>query len=349
MSPKTEIINPLEYSGWDDVVLATEGYSFFHSSNWARVLHETYGYRPVYLTAMDAGTIVASLPCMEIKSLLTGARGVSLPFTDFCEPIRAHGHSEEAVHSLLDDLIAYGKEAGWRSIELRGGSCLSAETLSSAEYCDHQIQLPRRIEGLSSGLRESTKRNIRKALKEGVRVELTTSSDAVREFFLLNCLTRREHGLPPQPFRFFEKLHEHVLSQGRGFVALASFHGKQIAGAVFFHFGHTAVYKYGASDKNYQHLRANNLVMWEAIKRCCEIGLKIVSLGRTEPRNEGLLQFKRGWGCQERMVPYYKYDMRAERFVSKHPGSLDGPRRIIHRLPIPLLRLAGSVLYRHIG
>jgi len=47
---------------------------------------------------------------------------------------------------------------------------------------------------------------------------------------------------------------------------LASHKGKNIASAVYFHFGDKAIYKYGASDRKYQHLRANNLVMWEAIR-----------------------------------------------------------------------------------
>jgi len=49
-------------------------------------------------------------------------------------------------------------------------------------------------------------------------------------------------------------------------VVLASFDQENVAGAIYFHLGEKAVFKYGASDKKFQHLRANNLVMWEAIK-----------------------------------------------------------------------------------
>ena len=50
-----------------------------------------------------------------------------------------------------------------------------------------------------------------------------------------------------------------MISIENGFVALASYSNRVVAGAVFFHFGSKAIYKYGASDRNYQHLRANNL------------------------------------------------------------------------------------------
>lgn len=61
---------------------------------------------------------------------------------------------------------------------------------------------------------------------------------------------------------------------------LASFKGTIIAGAIYFHFGEKAVYKYGASDVKYQQLRPNNLVMWEAIRLYCQNGYKSFCFGR---------------------------------------------------------------------
>ena len=47
--------------------------------------------------------------------------------------------------------------------------------------------------------------NIKKALKEGVEVQLHNSFESVKSFFKLNCMTRKRHGLPPQPFKFFNR------------------------------------------------------------------------------------------------------------------------------------------------
>jgi hypothetical protein len=43
-------INPLLYPGWDALLEAHPGSSFFHTAAWARVLHETYGHLPVSLS-----------------------------------------------------------------------------------------------------------------------------------------------------------------------------------------------------------------------------------------------------------------------------------------------------------
>lgn len=271
-----QIVNPITYPGWDDLVLSTPGHSFFHSSSWARVLSESYGYTPLYFTVIENGNLRALVPVMEVNSFLTGRRGVSLPFTDYCEPIVDEGIS---FRDLFDQIIDYGKKRDWKYIELRGGSSLFAPDSSrlqpptsnlaplsptsdlgpvssfleprtlhlapvSHSYLGHTLNLTNGEERIFSSFRESAKRNVRKALREGVGVEISNSLESVEEFYKLNCLTRREHGLPPQPYHFFEKILQHIISRGLGFVALASRNDQNIAGGVFFHFGERAIYKY---------------------------------------------------------------------------------------------------------
>ena len=352
---RLKIINPIDYPEWDKLVLSTQDYSFFHSSAWARVLTESYGYRPLYFALIEDGRLLAMIPCMEIKSIITGKRAVSLPFTDYCEPIfppalEKEGEGlENPLSMILNALISYGKKAAWKTLELRFGVSQLQQILPSYTYYGHTVDISGKEDEIFSSFRSSTKRNIRKAIKEGVKVRILNSLDSIREFYRLNCITRKEHGLPPQPYLFFEKIYEHVLSKNKGFVVLASYDNTCIAGAIYFHFGEKATYKYGASDRNYQHLRANNLVMWEAIKWCSQNGYKRFCFGRTEPDNKGLLQFKRGWGSDERILNYYKYDIKSETFVSDTSHLSGVHNKVFHNMPIPLLRITGSVLYKHIG
>ena len=73
---EVEIINPIEYPGWDDLLLTNDQSSFFHTSAWASVLVESYSYTPLYFTIIEAGKLSALIPLMEIKSFLTGKRGI---------------------------------------------------------------------------------------------------------------------------------------------------------------------------------------------------------------------------------------------------------------------------------
>src|SRR5512134_721631 len=82
-----KILNPLDIKEWNDLVAATPGTSFFHTANWARVLSESYDYKPVYFCEIEDGRFKTLVRMMEVDSFLTGKRGVSLPFTDYCDPI----------------------------------------------------------------------------------------------------------------------------------------------------------------------------------------------------------------------------------------------------------------------
>src|SRR5208337_3374592 len=198
--------------------------------------------------------------------------------------------------------------------------------------------------------RESARRSVRKARATGVNLEILTTEAAVRKFYHLNQITRREHGLPPQPYHFFEEIHAQVISKGQGFVAVASHGSEAIAASVYFRLGKTAVYKYGASDRRFQHLRPNNLVMWEAIRQCIRDGCTSLSFGRTDPEHAGLRQFKTGWGGEEHSINYYKCCLRVFEFMGGHRATVNGlAGRIFAHTPLPVLRVAGSLLYRHMG
>ncbi len=428
---KLNILNPQDLSDWDSMLLRAPGGSFFHSSAWAKVLSESYDYTPLYFAVIEEGGLRALVPVMEVSSSFTGKRGVSLPFTDSCDPIL---DGNVSFHDLFNQIVEFGKARGWKYVELRGGekylrgqesrarshdsrlgpdgflpvppssglmpcgdsdndqrvinkelltpvspatsaesngrhhldshSCvLSPKNVSSNQqpatcnssfvpfvtYIGHTLDLTKGEKALYSGLRDSTRRNVKKAEKEKVEVRVEKTREAMGEFCRLNRLTRREHGLPPQPYRFFEKVHRDIISKESGFIALAYFQGKAIAGSVFFHFGDQAIYKYGASDKTYQHFRANNLVMWEGIRWFAERGFKSFCLGRTELENEGLRQFKNGWGPVERQIKYFRYELRKSAFVLGKGKGEPAYACLFRATPIPVLNVIGSLLYRHMG
>jgi hypothetical protein len=111
MQSDIQILDPTKYEGWDDLLLSTPGHSFFHSSSWAKVLSESYGYSPKFFTLLERNKIIALIPVMEIKSFITGKRGVSLPFTDYCDPVILNG---VPFPELLNCIIEYGQKHGWK-------------------------------------------------------------------------------------------------------------------------------------------------------------------------------------------------------------------------------------------
>lgn len=346
MGLSANIANPLADANWNDQLASVPDCSFFHTANWARVLHEAYGYRPVYATLSEKGSLLALVSTMEVRSMLTGRHGAALPFTDYCEPISA---GENYLKAALEGITAYGKKAGWRYIEFRGDGYFSDAPPCSGYYYGHILDLSDGTETVANGMRDSTRRNIRKALRAGVKIETATTPAAMAEFYQLHCRTRRMHGLPPQPFIFFRTIQEHVIAEDLGVVVLASYKGEYISGAVFFHFNDRAFYKFGATNRDFQEFRAANLVIWEAIARYAEKGYRILCFGRTDTDAAGLRQFKHGWGAQERIIKYYRFDPSGKRFLGNSAPGRERGYGILSRIPLPLLRAAGRMLYRHMG
>lgn len=343
---KFEIVNPVEYSQWDNLVLQAKEYSFFHSSGWAEVLRRSYDYRPLYFTSTEEGKLLALIPIMEVKSLLTGKRGVSLSFADYCEPI---GTNAEAFTALFNHVIDFGRKRGWRHIELRGGESFLAAAPASDEYLCHTLELSGNEESLLSRFRHSTRINIKKAIREGVEIRISTAFQAIKDFYELHCMTRKRHGVPPQPFHFFRNIHEILIAKNSGLVLLASYRERPIAGAVCFHFGNKAIYKYGASDNSYQQLRANNLITWEAIKWYSGNGYAAFCFGRTNYENEGLRQYKNGWATTEKKIAYYEYNLKQGEFVGNLADKKTMGNAVLQKVPKSFLKTIGRILYRHIG
>ena len=344
--PDILVVNPLETTNWNDLLVQTAGHSFFHTAQWAKVLTAAYNYQPLYLCGNHNSGPADLLPLMEVKSMLTGKRGVCLPFTDFCEPLAANAESFKA---LLDKVLELGRGRRWKYLEIRGGATYLERMPSSGVYWGHELDLRPGHDRLLSLMRDSTRRNLKKASAKGVEINVSTSLDAMKKFCRLNVLTRRDHGLPPQPDRFFRILQDKVIEQNMGFIATASIGKQVIAANVYLHFGNEVIYKYGASDKRHLQLRANNLVMWEAIKHCCDKGFEKLQFGRTEPHHKGLMQFKDGWGAKPYKIQYYRYDFSKNSFRGSDkaiPGKL---QKIISKLPVPILKTAGRILYRHMG
>jgi hypothetical protein len=345
MTPELSIVNPLSYPGWDAMLGSHPEHSFFHTSMWARTLYDAYKFNPLYFAAVRDGRLEALVPVMEIRTALMPRKGVSLPFTDASDPILDIGASRQ---KLYDHVISYGREAGWKYLEIRGGD-LGPEIIPSSTYFSHTLKLDNDEDRLLSTFSSGTKGNIKKAVKEGVEVSVSQTAESLDRFFRLHSLTRKRHGVPPQPYSFFKTVLRHVLCANNGIIVLASLKGRPIAGAMFFHFGTQAVYKYAASDMEFQNVRANNLVMWEAAKWYCRNRYTRISFGRTEPDNAGLRHFKSGWGTREEVLKYYKYDFTKKAYVKDNPRSQEIFTAIFRSMPLPVLNAVGSFLYKYVA
>ena len=257
------------------------------------------------VAVFDGDVVVAGAPMLEVSAHRRRRRWVSLPFTDYCPPLRGRCDSFEFVEAL-ERLRA---QAGVARLEFRGpieGPGTRAETVAYR----HVLPLDSDCDRLFATFQKSrVQRGIRQAERFVASGALAVKradreSDLAEAFYDLHVSTRRRLGVPVQPRRFFRLLWKRMLEPGFGFALLAQSEGRNVAGAVFLFHGRTMVYKFGASERDAQRLRPNHVLMWSAIREACDRGLDVFDFGRTDLNGESLREFKLGWGTSEEPLVY---------------------------------------------
>ncbi len=338
-------VNPLTGPEWDRLAGSHPGTTVFHTSAWAKVLARTYGHRPCFFAHYAADRLAALVPVMEVRSAITGRRGVCLPFSDACAPLC---FGESGTGPVVETLQSLALERGWKHCEIRGGEKPDPSASPSVVFHAHALSLRGGAEKLFAGFDPSVRRAIRKAERSGLTVEIRSDSGSVSDYYRLHIRTRRRHGLPPQPFSFFRHIYEEIIANGLGSIVLASSRGTPVAGAVFFHSGKRALYKFGACDERCQDLRANNLVMWAGIRELSSAGYDTLDFGRTSLHQDGLRAYKLGWGTVETTLNYFKLNARDGTWITGSDRASGKHNALFSRLPLSLNRLLGSVIYPHL-
>jgi len=334
-------INPLISPQWDETVLNSSNPQFFHQSCWIRTLAETYNFKPLcFMLPEEHGCTV---PMLIVKTLSGRKKAVALPFSDGCDIVC----NEISPDELVDKLLSISREEKIDRLEFLGVSRFIPSGEPSHSYYGHRLQLTKDEKELWKKLSSSKQRNIKKAQREGVTVAFYNDSESIREYYRLHCITRKRHGLPPQPVSFFDAIVNNVVGKGSGEVALARSGKEIIAGALFLFCKSEVLYKFGASDKSLQNMRSNDLLMWEGIKRYAQKGYSILSFGKTEMFHDGLCRFKEGFGALRVTLFDHIYDVSTGKKRIESPDVQGFHNRIFRIMPIALLRLSGKLLYKY--
>jgi hypothetical protein len=330
---------------WQEYIKSDVNATIFHHPAWIRLLADCYGFQSfVSVVCNSAGKIRAGIPIMDIKSKLTGRRWVSLPFSDYCNPL--FDDSLWLTH-LTVGLIQLSKEKNIPRFELRWKLPPNDLVNPTSRYVLHILKLDPDIERVLKGVHRTQYQNVRRAEREGITVEKGKDIDAMRSFYYLHCLTRRRHGLPVQPWKFFEQLYYQLLEKGLGFILLAKQSDRYLAAGIFLCTHETLTYKYAAShSKENQFIRSNHLLTWSAIRWGCNNGFKNFDFGRSNVKDTGLRTFKIRWGAQETTLHYSYF------FDSPQPTDsrlLPVMQFFIRRSPLWVGTMMGEVLYKYFG
>lgn len=340
-------IDPLLDPRWKTFVERHPDASVFHRVEWLQALKSCYGYVPVALSSSPPGAPLENgLVFCEVRSALTGNRLVSLPFSDHCEPLVSH---PEQIDLFMSSLAERTGKYHWKYFEIRPIDCTPSKQaglgVSNTHYF-HRLDLRPSEQSLFRNLhKDSVQRKIRRAERESLRYEAGSSNDLLGHFYKLLIMTRRRHGLPPQPMKWFRSI---VACMGQDVKIRVALKGEiPIASIVTISNKKTLVYKYGCSDGRFNNLGGTALLFWNAIQEAKASGMEELDMGRSDTDQLGLVTFKERWGAKRSTVNYWRYPFRAA--ASRPERLMKYAKRIISVAPDISLVVLGNLLYRHIG
>src|SRR2546428_9294630 len=115
-------------------------------------------------------------------------------------------------------------------------------------------------------LKESTRRNIRTGIKQGVTVEASEASAALDSFYELLQETAAREQFTIRSRAYYQDLLALFRERGQVAVYLARHEDRLLAGAVMFFFGSKLVYLYGGTRGDAKDLKPGYLLHWRAIE-----------------------------------------------------------------------------------
>jgi CelD/BcsL family acetyltransferase involved in cellulose biosynthesis len=296
-------VNPCTDPLWQQLVDQSAS-SIFHTSGWMRVLAETYDFDvQAYIVLGKTGAPEAGIPFARIDDIV-GERTVTLPFSDYCDPLVSNSHQWSSLagklssehrpvfvrclHNCLplaDERFAPTKRAKWHGMDLRSD-----------------------VNRLWEGLHDSSKRAIRRAQRHEVVVRIARSEEELRAFFELHLQIRKyKYHLLAQPYRFFERLWYQFIEKSNGILLSAFYRDKLIGGILFLEWKDVLYYKFNASAVADLTYRPNDLLIWEGIKYAKAKGCTLLDFGLSDLDQDGLIRFKGKFATEEKTISFLRH------------------------------------------
>lgn len=343
-------IDPLGDPRWPMLVDRHPNASVFHTTGWLEAVRRTYGYNPVaFTTSSPTDELRSGLLFCRVKSWLTGARMVSLPFSDYCEPLCDAAEFDVLVRYLQSAL----DHQEWRYLEIRLVEGCFSRGVEAAGFGVKDKHLLHRVNLRSSPAdllrsfdKDSVQRRVRRAERAGLVEQAGRSERLLKDFYSLCLLTRQRHHLPPQPYQWFQNL---VRSMGESVeIRTAYKNDAPVASILTLRHRRVVYYKYGCSDARFNYLGATPLLLWRAMCEANSQGATEFDLGRTEMSNAGLISFKNKWAPEPQALTSWKFPGSPSDFL-KFERKVKLLKEVFSLMPSRLLTVTGRLLYPHIG
>lgn len=295
---------------WEDYVSMHPEANFLTSWNWG-VFHQQLGkqvyYRGYYRQDQLVGICLLVLEKAKRGNYLTCAGG---PLVAWKDPA--------TLQAWKKDLTQLAKQQKCSFVRVRPQILDTIENRKIFETLGFkvapmhltadltlQLNLESTPTELLAQMRKSTRYEIKKSEKLGIKISISNDPDEINTFYQHQLELANKHGFVPFSFQFLHEQFKIFAQDNQVLLFHASLENKLLSTAFVIYYGQEAVYHYGISTPDNQKLPGAYAAQWAAINQARERGLKrynfwgIAPKEATQHRFAGVSLFKRGFGGQE--------------------------------------------------
>ncbi len=321
-------VRPALPQDWDHIWQECAYSTYFHSREWAEIwsVYTRGKIRPRPLMVAFSDGIKALLPVsLEVSRTGLARRYLSSPAATFGGWISTDQLGVEHAVLLTDYLTRGLGSLLWR---VNPYDQLVAKTGKTATQDDetHACNLGIGFDAVYKRWARGARSSVRKALKEGVTVKQARTLEDWRAYYRAYEDSLRRWG-PATSSRYSWEIFNEMFRLNSPHIKLwlAVYRELVVAGALCFYAPRYVVYWHGAALEKYFHLRAANLVMYEAVKDACEQGFSWFDLNPSGG-HEGVKAFKKRLGPQALPCPVIRVTAPLSNMVEGVKAVMKGAR-----------------------
>jgi hypothetical protein len=270
-------------------------HTLFHEPIWAHVIEEGFGGETCCLVLERDGEIEGGILGFFQRILWAKFLFFSYPYGGAIGQIPTH----DGLARLLTEFARKERISRVRVADSPLLPSTPSDGFSRIKQETHMLCINERTyDEIWATFKSSIRRNVRKAIRNGVTMEETMGQPGIDEFFSLYLESmRRNRAVPKYSRKLVAAILDRIVKTGKGALLLARREGQAIAGILVVDSEQASHYLMGGSRTDALKYRSNDLLFSEAIKRAVDKGFAFFDFLPSGIEDHSLVQFKTKWGA----------------------------------------------------
>ena len=281
--------NKKEIEKYNEFIVSNETTSVMQTMEWAK-LKSTWNYEVVYTEkdnkiVMSALVLIKRIPGinMDLFYIPRGPIGDLKNSQDLNNLLKEIDKLKEKYKPFMltcDPQISNGKEL---SNSLKNNNCSikkhSAYDIYQPKY-NFVIKVNENMsdDDILKNFSSSSRTNVRKSIKKGCTIRVSSSKEDLQKFFDLHYETGKRSNFITRPYKYYETLLD-LLGEKSFKIFLIENDGICYASNIGLQFGNKLWYLAGGTSMERKELKPSYLVQFSMFKYCTENNLKYYELG----------------------------------------------------------------------